>query len=221
MMPECPQNQQREHQQQWQYSGEKLPTGRIHDWPMQGICSAPVAEGDRLWFVSNRGEVVCLDAQGFNDGENAGPHNDEPNENRDEADVVWAFDMMKQLGVRQHNLATCAPTIWGDVLFVCTSNGVDESHVKIPAPDAPSFIAMDKRTGKLLWTDNSPGTNILHGQWSCPIVGVFAGVPVKLGTHGIEEILEIELVPEEAAALTRSAELVGELVQKMHSKAAA
>ena len=64
-----------------------------------------------------------------------------------------------------------------------------------------------------------PCSVYLEGEYG--IHGVFAGVPVKLGTHGIEEILEIELVPEEAAALTRSAELVGELVQKMHSKAAA
>ena len=39
----------------WQYSREKLPGGRVHDWPQQGICSAPVVEGHRLWFVSNRG----------------------------------------------------------------------------------------------------------------------------------------------------------------------
>ena len=25
----------------WQHSNEKLPTGRVHDWPEMGICSAP------------------------------------------------------------------------------------------------------------------------------------------------------------------------------------
>jgi outer membrane protein assembly factor BamB len=98
-------------------------------------------------------------------------------EDRNEADVVWKFDMMKELGVSQHNLATCGPTIWGDVLFICTSNGLDESHINLPAPEAPSFMAMNKNTGEVLWTDNSPGENILHGQWSCPVVGVFKGVP--------------------------------------------
>ena len=24
----------------WQHSNEKLPTGRVHDWPLQGVCSA-------------------------------------------------------------------------------------------------------------------------------------------------------------------------------------
>ena len=76
--------------------------------------------------------------------------------------------MMKELGVSQHNMCSCSITGAGDVIFVCTSNGVDEEHNFIPAPDAPSFIAMDKNTGKVLWTDNSPGKNIHHGQWSSP-----------------------------------------------------
>src|SRR6185436_19000137 len=91
-----------------------------------------------------------------------------------QADIVWSLNMMKELGVSQHNMATCAPTAWKDTLFICTSNGVDEAHITIPNPDAPSFIALDKHTGKLLWKDNSPGKNIHHGQWSAPAVGVFA-----------------------------------------------
>jgi outer membrane protein assembly factor BamB len=96
---------------------------------------------------------------------------------KQEADVVWSLDMMKELGVSQHNMCTCAPTAWGNVLFICTSNGVDEAHMRVAAPQAPSFIALDKHTGKILWTDNSPGENIQHGQWSPPAVGVFAGIP--------------------------------------------
>jgi outer membrane protein assembly factor BamB len=45
----------------WQDSSEKLPTGRVHDWPLQGICCSPYVEGDRLWYVTSRGEVKCLD----------------------------------------------------------------------------------------------------------------------------------------------------------------
>jgi outer membrane protein assembly factor BamB len=30
----------------WQYSAEKLPTGRVHDWPTMGIGSSPLVEGD-------------------------------------------------------------------------------------------------------------------------------------------------------------------------------
>src|SRR4051812_47333532 len=45
-------------------------------------------------------------------------------------------------------------------------------------------MAMDKHTGKVLWTDNSPGKNIMHGQWSCPAVAVFDGVPQVLFPGG-------------------------------------
>jgi outer membrane protein assembly factor BamB len=161
----------------WQHSSEKLPTGRVHDWPLEGVCSAPLVEGERLWFVTNRGEVLCLDTEGFYDGENDGPYKEEPNTSKDEADVIWSFDMMKELGISQHNMANCSITSAGDVLFICTSNGVDVEHNYIPMPNAPSFFAMDKNTKKVLWTDSSPGLNILHGQWSSPTYAVLGGVP--------------------------------------------
>jgi len=161
----------------WQHSSEKLPTGRVHDWPLQGICCAPLVEGNRLWFVTSRGEVVCLDPEGFYDEENDGPLLDETSTAKDEADVVWKFNMMKQLGVSQHYMAACSVTSWGDLLLVNTSNGLDESHLNLPAPDAPSFICLDKHTGELHWADGSPGENILHGQWSSPAAGELGGVP--------------------------------------------
>jgi outer membrane protein assembly factor BamB len=164
----------------WQHSSEKLPTGRVHDWPQQGICCAPLVEGKRLWFVTSRGEVACLDTEGFHDDKNDGPFKGEPNENKDEADVLWYLDMMKELQVSQHNMCSCSVTSAGDLLFVNTSNGVDEGHVNIPSPQAPSFICLDKNTGKLLWRDNSPGENILHGQWSSPAYAVIDGVPQVL-----------------------------------------
>lgn len=159
----------------WQHSSEKLPTGRVHDWPDQGICCAPMIDGDRGWFVTSRGEVVCFDLEGFKDKENDGPFKQEAFENEEEADVVWKLDMMKDLKVSQHNMCSCSVTAVGDYLFVNTSNGVDESHITIPEEEAPSFICLSKETGSVLWTDKSPGSNILHGQWSSPSYGVFDG----------------------------------------------
>ncbi len=326
----------------WQHSSEKLPTGRVHDWPLQGICCAPLVEGDRLWFVTSRGEVVCLDTEGYYDQEDDGPMQagalnlfaespdlsgslnsgslsaaiealmrrmglleqervrvtpetpssqwlvqltergkivssyrltmakqrlalrvaDQPpsaeplfdvasnladglpqgkanpallallarrgcevtnpvvtsdsdgwkiegpmdGQSRTvllrkrgpnllaslsgtvhdqlESDEVWVFDMMKQLNVSQHNMCSCSVTASGDILFVNTSNGVDESHIVIPSIEAPSFIALDKHTGKLLWADGSPAANILHGQWSSPTVGTLGGVSQVLFAGG-------------------------------------
>ncbi len=152
----------------WQDSSEKLPTGRVNDWPWQGICCTPLAEGHRLWYVSSRGEVKCLDTLERKPG------------TTDEPKVLWTLDMMKQLGVSQHNMCSCSVTAVGDILFVNTSNGIDVDHANIPAPEAPSFLALDKNTGKIFWTDNTPGKNILHGQWSSPSYAVLGGVPQVL-----------------------------------------
>ncbi len=161
----------------WQDSSEKLPTGRVHDWPLQGICCAPLVEGDRLWYVTSRGEVKCLDTEGFRDGENDGPFTGEKLSAENEADVVWVLDMMKQLGVSQHNMCSCSVTGAGDFLFVITGNGVDEGHINLPNFNAPSFLCVDKRDGTVLWADNSPGANVLHGQWSSPAYAEIDGVP--------------------------------------------
>jgi outer membrane protein assembly factor BamB len=63
-----------------------------------------------------------------------------------------------------------------DLLFICTSNGQDESHVNVPSPRAPSIIALDKNTRKLVWEDNSVGEKVLHGQWAAPAVGKIGDV---------------------------------------------
>lgn len=159
----------------WQITHTKLTAGRVNDWPQQGICSTPYVEGDRLYYISNQCQVVCVDTEGFRDGENDGPITDEAETSDIDGDVIWKLDMIKELTVFPHNLATCSPIGVGDLLFVITSNGVDEGHVAIPSPFAPSFVAIDKKTGKVVWERDFPGENILHGQWSNPAYGVVNG----------------------------------------------
>jgi outer membrane protein assembly factor BamB len=184
----------------WQAVHDKLPAGRVHDWPREGICSSPVVEGNRLWYVSNRCEVICADTEGFLDGKNDGV-TDEQYKDKTDADIIWRLDMIEQLGVFPHNLATCSPLIVGDTLFVVSSNGVDEGHLNIPKPEAPSFLALDKKTGKVLWKNNLPsvklvealkkggnsgdlygqmskkGEILMHGQWSNPVYAEPNGKP--------------------------------------------
>ncbi|MBK6796730.1 MAG: malate dehydrogenase [Acidobacteria bacterium] len=50
----------------------------------------------------------------------------------------------------------------------------------------------------------------LEGEYG--INGLFVGVPVKLGSNGVEEIIQINLTTEERAALQKSAAAVQELV---------
>ncbi len=55
-----------------------------------------------------------------------------------------------------------------------------------------------------------PCAAYLEGEYG--INDLFIGVPVKLGSNGIEEIIQIKLTDEENAALKRSADAVKELV---------
>jgi outer membrane protein assembly factor BamB len=154
----------------WQATHEKLSSGRVNDWPFQGVASSPLVVGERVYYVNNRAEVICADLRGFRDNENDGPVTDEKFTGQTDADIVWKLDMMDELGVFPHNLANSSPVALGDLVYLSTSNGQDESHVNIPSPRSPALIAVNKDTGKVLWEDASPGERILHGQWSTPAV---------------------------------------------------
>ncbi len=164
----------------WQHSNKKLPAGRVRDWPLQGVISTPTVSGDRLWYVTNRGEVVCLDVAGFRDGQNDGPFVDEEVVAENEADIVWKLDMIEKLGVQPHNLSTCSPTTDGKRLFIITGNGTDETHINPPPPNVPDVICLDRETGKILWQDTPVGERTLHASWSSPAFGVIKGQPMVL-----------------------------------------
>ena len=53
----------------------------------------------------------------------------------------------------------------------------------------------------------------LEGEYG--IDGVFCGVPVKLGSHGVEQIIELKLTDEELAALKKSADEVAANIKKL------
>ncbi|MCU0484061.1 MAG: malate dehydrogenase [Chloroflexi bacterium] len=58
-----------------------------------------------------------------------------------------------------------------------------------------------------------PCSALLQGEYG--IDGLFVGVPVVLGQGGVEQIIEITLLPDEAAELDRSAASVRELVASL------
>jgi RNA polymerase sigma factor (sigma-70 family) len=145
----------------WQAAHPKLPAGRVNDWPQQGITSTPTIDGDRLYYLSNRCTVVCARTAG----------------KEGKSDIVWECDLITQFNVFPHEKSPCSPLVVGDLVFVVSSNGVDEGHVQIPAPEAPSFLALNKKTGNVVWKDSSPGKNILHTQWSSPAYAEIGGKP--------------------------------------------
>jgi outer membrane protein assembly factor BamB len=168
----------------WQATFEKLSSGRANDWPFQGIASSPLIMDGVAYFVSNRGQVIAADVDGFHDGTNDGAIKDEKLTGKNDPDFIWVFDMMEEVGSFPHNLSNSSPVVYQNLLFVNTSNGQDESHVNIPSPKAPAIIAIDKNSGKLVWEDNSVEDRILHGQWSTPAVGEVGGVMQVVHAQG-------------------------------------
>ena len=71
------------------------------------------------------------------------------------------------------------------------------------AAEMVECILLDKK--KIL-----PCSVFLQGEYG--IRDLFVGVPVKLGSRGLEDIMQIKLTPEEDAALKKSAGAVKELV---------
>lgn len=133
------------------------------DWPEQGMSGSPLAEKDRLWFVTNRREVVCLDVGPLQTGKG------EPKE-------LWTLDMPKELGVMPRAImipghdTLGSPATYKDFLYVPTGNGFDLANEKLPAPDAPCLVCVRKDTGKVVWTDNSPGKEREYGHYASPLV---------------------------------------------------
>ena len=211
----------------WQLVVPKLASGKVNDWELLGILSSPDIEGDTCYLVTSRCEVLALDMNGQSNGNQgtfqsegqymAGPGKPPVEVTPKDADILWKYDMMDELGVFPHNASNCSVITIGDKLFACTSNGMDWTHVNVPSPQSPSFIALDKKTGAFLAEDDAAiGPNIKHGQWTSPSVGEVAGKkqvyfgggdgvlyafnpePVKEGDSSyIKKVWWFDCVPEE------------------------
>jgi outer membrane protein assembly factor BamB len=135
-----------------------IPANPIfHDALNEGLCSTPVVEGQRLWYTTPTCEVICASTK--------------------DGTTLWRLDMMKDLKVIPYHVCACSPLIVGDLVFVVTGNGVDGNNGKVASPKAPSFIAVNKNTGKVAWQSNLPGANIIEGQWSNPVYTDAGGRP--------------------------------------------
>jgi outer membrane protein assembly factor BamB len=155
------------------------------DWPGVGLTGVPTVEGDRVYIVTNRCEVMCLDLDGLADG-NQGPYQEEskyispagdpmPLDETD-ADILWVTDMIEEVGTHPHDSPHGSVLVLDRYLYVCTSNGVDASHQYIPAPEAPALAVFDKETGSLVAVDGENlGPRTVHCTWSSPSFGEAGG----------------------------------------------
>ena len=147
---------------------------RIHDMG-QAIHSQPCFDGKRAYYMSNRGELMCVDVEGFRDGKNDGPFKGEKDEGAEDVDIVWKIDLMEELGVFKREAGDVgnpipSPIVLGDLVFCGTAHGIDRTRGQDSAdPKPPSFLAVHKLTGKIAWSSNAPGADIILGQWSSPV----------------------------------------------------
>ena len=172
-------------------------------YALLGQCSPPTVEGDRLYVLTGRSEVLCLDVKGLADG-NDGPFLDEagyfartalqpllrkPRPPRNvpppvelgerDADILWRYDAMAELGVYPHDAANSAALIVGDTLFIGTSNNIGGPQERKPGSKVPALIALDKKTGRLLAVeDTGIAERLYHGGWSSPSLGTVGGKPL-------------------------------------------
>ena len=126
-----------------------------------GYSATATIDGDRVYTVTSKGVILCLDL--FSEKKGA-----------KEGIVIWSYDM-KKLGVFLKYPASSSPLIIGDYLYVGTGNERLRTCLEF-CPLAPSLIALNKRTGQLVARDDEQmGAHIYKGQWSSPSSGVVNG----------------------------------------------
>jgi outer membrane protein assembly factor BamB/HEAT repeat protein len=132
----------------WQDVAPRVERG-LREFLLPSTTSTPYVEGNRLYYVTAECQLRCLDTRA--------------------ADIVWELDMCGRLGVFPHEATNSEVLPVGDLLMVSTSNGQNEGHTRVPSPRAPSLIAVDKRSGDVVWRAIGAGGQVLHGQWSSPV----------------------------------------------------
>jgi outer membrane protein assembly factor BamB len=157
----------------WQDVAPRVERG-LREFLLPSTTSVPSVEDDRLYYVTAECQLRSLDTKGFNDGENDGPYQEEVFKDKAAADIIWQLDI-PALGVFPHEACNSEVLPLGDLLLVSTSNGQNEGHTRVPSPRAPSLIAVNKRSGELVWRAVGPGAQVLHGDWSSPVAGEVNG----------------------------------------------
>ena len=131
----------------WQDVARRVERG-LREFLLPSTTSAPYVDGDRVYYVTAECQLRALDMQGLR---------------------VWELDICGRLGVFPHEATNSDVLAVGDLLIVSTSNGQNEGHSSVPSPRAPSLIAVDRRSGDVVWRAVGAGARVLHGQWSHPV----------------------------------------------------
>jgi outer membrane protein assembly factor BamB len=157
----------------WQNAHAEPPEDVVGIAMDDGLCSTPTVEGKFVYYCTPGVEVICAQTE---DGK-----------------IIWRKDLMKELKVFPFYLCACSPLLVGDALYVVTGNGIDNGpDGKIPQPTAPSFVALNKKDGAVLWHKNYPGAKIIEGQWSNPVYAAPGGKPQVIFPGGDDYLYGLE-----------------------------
>ena len=192
----------------WQLVVPRIEGDRHNDWPLISIASVATVEEDRVYILTSRSEILCLDMKGHYNGNDGvfqgekwymsptGEFSYEVTTN--DADIIWMYDLRMDLGMCPHDTPHASILLDGNYLYINTCNGVNYKHKDTACPDAPSLIALDKRTGELIAQDKEHfGPRIFHSSWASPSMGVVNGRKLLFfaGPDGI--IYAFDALPEE------------------------
>lgn len=171
--------------------------GPTYHQAQTGISCSPLIEGDRLWFVTTRAEIICLDIGPLRRGLG------QPQE-------LWKLDMIEDLAVVPRRAVMGGGGLcsigasYGDLIYVITGNGTDGVEKSVPNPLAPGLVCLNKITGKVVWEDNSSSAKVLFGEWGHPTV-------IEVGGRA-------QIVAPQGDGWVRSFDaLTGELIWKLDS----
>ena len=121
----------------YQHVSEKL--GKWHqDWPSTGNTSSPFTQGNRLWFCTNRLEVICLNIQPLV-------------ERTGQPVVEWTVDMKTRFNVVPQDIhlgnraGRCSIVGVDGRIFVNTTNSFDFDRTPNVDSNAPSFVCLDQQ----------------------------------------------------------------------------
>lgn len=165
----------------WQLVAAKLEGDPYYDWPKTGLSSPATIDEGRVYLVSNRAELLCIDprpeAGEFTTFTTAAA----PSGNR----IIWRLDLVKTAGIWPHDGAHSSILVDGPYLYLNTGTGVDNTHKKIRTPDAPSLIAVDKATGRLVARDEEHiAPWVFHATWSSPSMATVGGRKILIFAGG-------------------------------------
>ena len=174
----------------WQLLFPKRDEDIYFDWPNSGISSPVTVEGDRVYFVNNRGVVLCIEPPPVagQPGTNASVGAPVPK-------TIWQFDLTAGAGIWSHDAAHSSILVQGDYLYLNSGTGVDNTHKRIRTPDAPSLVVLDKRTGRFVAReDEHIAPNIFHSTWSAPSMATVNGRPLIFFAGGNGVVYAFETV---------------------------